>query len=249
MVCPKCGAQLSDEMIFCNQCGEQVRLGRKRAWGKFILLFMLFVVIAGVGAYTYYIRNVKPVQMSAEAFDQAHLYEDQNEYRKAFDYYSMVIPEDEQNFQSAQDRIAELNVRFDANKMAAIGYMVLKQAGYVNNRLELTDIKVNVEQRKMTCRIDGIGFVISRQSLDDADYHPSIKSETDDYYITEFKAVFVENGFLTSELNSIRQDTSNTFFMIEELSTKGELVRDELMEEYIDSYQNTGELPLFSGNI
>ena len=51
------------------------------------------------------------------------------------------------------------------------------------------------------------------------------------------------------ELNSIRQDTSNTFFMIEELSTKGELVRDELMEEYIDSYQNTGELPLFSGNI
>lgn len=37
--------------------------------------------------------------------------------------------------------------------------------------------------------------------------------------------------------------------MIEELSTKGELVRDELMEEYIDSYQNTGELPLFSGNI
>ena len=80
MVCPKCGAQLSDEMIFCNQCGEQVRPGRKRAWGKFILLFMLFVVIAGVGAYTYYIRNVKPVQMSAEAFDQAHLYEDQNEY-------------------------------------------------------------------------------------------------------------------------------------------------------------------------
>lgn len=59
----------------------------------------------------------------------------------------------------------------------------------------------------------------------------------------------MENGFLTSELNSIRQDTSNTFFMIEELSTKGELVRDELMEEYIDSYQNTGELPLFSGNI
>ena len=59
----------------------------------------------------------------------------------------------------------------------------------------------------------------------------------------------MENGFLTSELNSIRQDTSNTFFMIEEVSTKGELVRDELMEEYIDSYQNTGELPLFSGNI
>ena len=38
MVCPKCGAQLSDEMIFCNQCGEQIRPGGKRAWGKFILL-------------------------------------------------------------------------------------------------------------------------------------------------------------------------------------------------------------------
>ena len=50
MVCPKCGAQLSDEMIFCNQCGEQIRPGGKRAWGKFILLFILFLVIAGVGS-------------------------------------------------------------------------------------------------------------------------------------------------------------------------------------------------------
>ena len=41
MVCPKCGAQLSDEMIFCNQCGEQIRPGGKRAWGKFILLFIM----------------------------------------------------------------------------------------------------------------------------------------------------------------------------------------------------------------
>ncbi|MBT9777509.1 hypothetical protein GPL15_13440 [Clostridium sp. MCC353] len=160
----------------------------------------------------------------------------------------MVIPEDDENYINAQKKIAELNTLFDANKMAATGFIVLEQAGYVREPSELTDIKVNVEMRKMTCRIDGIGFVISRENLNDVNYHPSKKSDTDDYYITEYKAPFVENGFLTADMNFILQDTSEAYFNLEELYTNGELVKDALLADFIDLYKETGNLPSFSGS-
>lgn len=238
MICPNCGENLTGDMKFCNKCGHRVKKGKK-------LLYVIgcVCIIAGLAAGLYVQKN-KPIKESEEAFMQACMYEEQSDYLKAFEYYSKVISADKENYAMAQRKIEEINAIFKVNKMAAIGYIVLEQSGNINNLKDLSEIQVNPEKKKFACRIDGIGFVISKTNLDDSDYYSSKKTDIENYYITEYNAVYVDSGFLTSEVNWIRQDTSNTLFMAEALDTSADLININLIMNYISEYQETKILPV-----
>ena len=54
--------------------------------------------------------------------------EKNEDYQKAYEQYSLVIPNDPTNFKKAREKINELDKRFEVNKMAALGFELWKEA-------------------------------------------------------------------------------------------------------------------------
>ena len=240
-ICPKCGNELSDSMVFCNYCGYKMKKNKKL---NFIILAGVIVLIA-LFALLFFAR-IHPVMVSEEAFAQARMYEDQGEYRMAYEKYKNVIALDKQNYAAAQDRLGELEKIFEANKMAAIGSIILEEEGYIEQTSELSEIKANAEDYKMSCRINGIGFIVAKEDLGSSQYFKSVQAGIDDYYITEYRAEYVYNGAFTADLNWINQDISEANFKTQELFISGDLIDDEMVMDYVNEYYQTGTLPSFN---
>lgn len=209
-----------------------------------IIIGLICIIIVSSILGNYIIFHVIPIKKSHESFNQAVIFEIQHDYKNSLKCYSEVIVEDKDNYEKAIEKIDELNLIFEENKMATIGCVILKQEGYVADIKEITDIKTNASEHMMTCRINGIGYIVSRNSLGDDDYFVSSKTNVEEYYVTEYKATFVENGSLTNTLNQIRQETSETSFLIEELLASDEYLRDDLVADYLSEYQLNGDLPI-----
>lgn len=209
---------------------------------KVILLIVAILVCVGSLGY-YFVEKVIPLKESQRNFDEAKICEIQNEYRKAYDFYSRVIEEDEENYIVAKNKMTALNTIFDANKIASLGYIILEQEEYVTSIDDLSDIKVNVGRRAMSCRINNIGYVVSPQELGDGEFCSSKKSDIENFYITEYKVIWADNGFLTEAYNNIRQITSDTKFKAAELPMKSDLIKSDLILEYLSEYKEMNVLP------
>ena len=52
MNCPKCGAELRDEMMFCSKCGEKVQNNivqkKRKLWPIVIVVLSVFIVFLGI---------------------------------------------------------------------------------------------------------------------------------------------------------------------------------------------------------
>lgn len=92
----------------------------------------------------------------------AESYEKDEDYHKAYELYSLVIPDDPANFKKAREKIDELDKRFEVNKIAALCYTILKDAHEVDSFDKLESVQVNVEDPQMTCMINGFGYCIMK---------------------------------------------------------------------------------------
>lgn len=208
---------------------------------KYVII--LIIIISAGFISNFYMNKIRPVKISQENFNQACIYELQEEYEEALNCYFKVIMEDAENYKKAQDKIEALDEILSSNKLAVLGYIILKNEGYVSDISDVLNIQINIDKQMMTCCINEIGYVVSPEDLGDDDFSLSRRSKVNDYYITEYKAKYIDNGFLTADLNWIRQDTSNTLFKTEELMTSPELIKEELVLKYLSEYELTGKLP------
>ena len=120
-----------------------------------ILICAAVIIIAVIGGL--YMKKEFAIRKSIENYHAAEDSEKNEDYHKAYELYLLVIPDDLANFKKAREKINELDKRFEVNKMAALGFKLLKEANEIRKFDELSDVKVNVEQNQMTCKINGRG--------------------------------------------------------------------------------------------
>lgn len=204
---------------------------------KRLLICAVVIIIAVVGGL--YAKGEYDIRKSIETYHAAEDSEKNEDYQQAYELYSLVIPDDLANFKKARAKIEELDKRFEVNKLAALGFSLLREAKEARDYDDLSAVQVNTTTSQMTCMINGIGYLISKEkSIDDA-YRKTIKTISDEFSITKYEAKRQYNGWLTNDLNWILQDTSLTYFKMAELGTSDELVSDKLIKEYIAENEKT----------
>jgi hypothetical protein len=196
-----------------------------------ILICAAVIIIAVIGGL--YMKKEFAIRKSIENYHAAEDSEKNEDYHKAYELYSLVIPDDLANFKKAREKINELDKRFETNKMAALGFKLLKEANEIRNFDELSDVKVNVEQNQMTCKINGIGYLIWKEKGVNDIYRKTIATKSKEYTIIKFEAEKQYNGWLSADINMLAQETSSTYFEMAELGTSDTLISKKLIQEYI----------------
>lgn len=203
-------------------------------------IFILMLIIIVVAITMRYVKKEIAIQESIEIYHSAENSEKNEEYDNAYRLYSLVIPDDVANYKKARDKINELDDRFERNKMAALGFTILKQEKLVDEYKSLDSVQVNVEESKMTCMVDGIGYMVFKGDAENNTYQQAIKASNSDYTIVKYEAKKEYGGLFSSDINMINQDTSLAIFKMSELSTSADLISDKLVIEYIQQYLNDG---------
>lgn len=93
------------------ECGYKIewwckRMKNKKGIIKFLVLILVMAIILvgaifGVNKYNLYKSN--------ESFEQAEIFESNNEIDLAIEHYSLVIPKDDENYEKATQKVEELS--------------------------------------------------------------------------------------------------------------------------------------------
>lgn len=197
-----------------------------------ILICAAVIIIAVIGGL--YVKKEFAIRKSIENYHAAEDSEKNEDYHKAYELYSLVIPDDLANFKKARTKIDELDKRFEVNKMAALGFEILKQVKQISSLDDLESIQVNTEDSKMTCMIDGIGYAIYKGTGNSNQYQKAIMSADGTYCVMKYEAKKEYGGWLSNDINMINQDTSLTLFKAAALTTSADLISEKLMQEYVE---------------
>lgn len=197
---------------------------------KIIIVFIAIVIIVGI----LYVKKEIAIKKSIENFQAAENSEKIEDYHTAFELYSLVIPDDTINFEKAREKINEINRRFNDNKIAALGFKILKEVGEVNTLDDLSEIQVNSESEEMTCMIDGIGYSISKTIGESGTYQQAIMSSDDGYCVMKYEAKKEYGGWFSNDFNMINQDISDKMYDIMKITTSPDLISYKLIQEYIE---------------
>lgn len=205
---------------------EQIKKRKK------ILICIIAVIISVVGIL--YVKREFAIRKSIQTYHIAEDSEKNEDYHKAYELYSLVIPDDLANFKKARAKIDELNKRFETNKMAALGVEILKQVGEANSLEDLESIQVNRENSKMTCMINGIGYMVYKGTGNSSQYQKAIMNADNTYCVMKYEAKKEYGGWFSADINKINQDVSLEIFKTMELTTSAELISEKLIKEYVE---------------
>lgn len=214
--CKKCNSELA------HNCGD--RLEKK---SRFFIIICLVISIIIVSLCVYEI----PLIVSNKNFEKAIICEENKNYEEALDFYKSVIPRDESNYSSAKIKIDEIelilnNCYFVADCIRALNNEVRL------NKSSITEIYADFNLEKCALKINGVGYLITKQKIEYEDYVVEYFNAESQYHIVEYKAPYVYNGFSTNLNNSLRQETSNALYEIQKV------VLDELNIDIALNYVN-----------
>ena len=98
----------------------------------------------------------------------------------------------------------------------------------------MTNIKVDAQDRQFVCKINGIGYYVNTIDMEESEYYNVRYNKKTNLYITEYKASFQYNGYLTSTTNMLRQQTSDTMFQMSELVIKeGKVKLEDITTDFV----------------
>lgn len=197
-----------------------------------IIFALISIVIIIFG--TLYIKKEIAIKKSIENFQAAENSEKEEDYHTALELYSLVIPDDNLNFEKARKKINEIERRFKDNKMAALGFKILKEVGEVDTLDDLSEIQVDSESEEMTCMINGIGYSISKTIGESGTYQQAIISSDGTYCIMKYEAEKEYGGWFSNDINMINQDVSDGMYDLIKITTSPDLISNKLIQEYIE---------------
>jgi len=248
--CPECNALISASSEICPNCayplGKNNPVKKKRK--KIIFLIsMLSIVLIAIGAVCFWWFDTKylPLKASQESFAMAQDYENEKDLDSALSYYSQVI-ETDPNYSLAQEKLKQLPLYISKNKLVGKAYIAAETAGLVSSLSQMSDISAG--SQTVFFRYAGLGYAISNsRSFSDSNYIRAIQPSKIGMMISVYEAAFIYNGFLTEEINTIRQETSEVYFD----SNKSEegasslYVDLDVAQYYVDAYHKTSSLSVF----
>lgn len=198
------------------------------------VVIIIIVVFSGI-----HIKKEFSIRKSIENYHAAEDSEKNEDYNKAYELYSLVIPDDLANFKKARAKIDELDKRFEVNKIAAIDFEILKQVKQAKSLEDLESIQVSVEDSTMSCMIDGIGYMVFQGTGNSNQYQQAIMTADGTYCVMKYEAKKEYGGWFSSDINMINQDTSLTLFKTMELSTSADLISKKLIQKYLEEDERT----------
>ena len=189
-----------------------------------------------------------PVSHSRKAFETAQTCEKEGSYEDALNNYERVISRDAANYEVASQKINEMKKAINVNKLAARAVAALCNRNMATGYSSLSDLKVGTTT--VTCRIAGVGYVISMGASSGGgllEYTQTVTDAATNMTITVYKADFMYNGWLTSITNDIMQQTSDTLFQSEVLGTKSDYISENAVQKYVKAYQESRDASVFTG--
>ena len=243
--CPECNAVITAEEVVCHQCGYPLKENKqkKKRVTKTIVVVAICVFAVLIAVLSYIII---PLHQSRNAFEQAQTYEEAKDYESALENYSLVIPRDTKNYDIACTKISELTEAIKINKLVAKAFIALYNQNVATTLDSLSVI--TTDGSKVTCKISGIGYVISDTTGNvDEDYASTQADTTTGLNITEYESSYTYNyGIQTSFTNQIRQETSDIMFQTEQVGTSADNISTIQVQHYIDLYQEGKDLTVFN---
>lgn len=203
---------------------------RKKYKKTIIVLIAIVIIIVG----TLYIKKETAIKKSIKNFEAAENSEKIEDYHTAFELYSLVISDDTANFEKAREKINEIDRRFNDNRMAALGFKILKESGEANTLNDLSEIQVDSKSGEMTCMIDGIGYSISKTIGKSSTYQQAIMSSDGTYCIMKYEAEKEYGGWFSNDINMINQDVSDEMYDLMKITTSPDLISNKLIQEYLE---------------
>lgn len=265
-ICPECNKEIDNNSPSCPHCGYPITDNtpsssndntkqRKSKKAVIIIFSSLVAILLIVGGCVYSFTKMLPIQNSIKAYDSAVKYEEQFEYNAAISCYQSVIKDDEEHYQNAQKRISELEKQIPINKFVAKAILALQNEGIISSIDEVSRVGATMssygrDYPMMTCKIGETGYTVLATS-DDKDKsmkenHANYSFDNDTHFtIVEYRASYQANGWLTSEYNYLRQEVSDEFFELDEVSTKKENINLNLAKHYLELYHNSNDITVF----
>lgn len=199
---------------------------------KYFLIGISAILIMGICGF--YVKQQMDIKESIKTYHMAVTCEENENFQEAYNLYSLVISDDLANFKQSREKMKELEKRFEVNKIATLGFELLKQVGEVNSFDELESVKVNADEQKMSCMIGKIGYIIFKGTEENSQYQKVIYNSSDGYCIVKYEAEKEYGGWFSSDINMINQDTSLAIFKTRELTTSSDLISEKLIKRYIE---------------
>lgn len=262
--CPECKAMINVNDTVCSQCGfpfedsqmeemtgyvdkgtESDEMGvphkRKKKW---IILLITGIVL--LSCLVLFFLLVFPIVESKVSFKKAQKFEESMDYTTAIHWYNKVNERDENNYKIATEKKESLNDAMINNKFAAKAILSLIDRNFISSVDDVSSMGVGAtssSKGKFTCKIDGYGYTVSDSNdRDSGNYAKYYTSALTGFSITEYKASYEWNGWLTSTYNEIRQNTSEVLFDGDELFTKKENINEDLLKKYLELYEKEKDL-------
>lgn len=134
-LCKECGYLNNAEDIFCQECGAELlaKTKQKRKQKKIVILFIAVLIVAIIAVGSLGGIKLYRISVSNHNFEMAQEYEKTNDYETAVNYYSLVIPDDTENYATSITKIDELNKKIKYIKNCAKCYVVASTHPYFNS--------------------------------------------------------------------------------------------------------------------
>lgn len=233
-----------------NNGGSNRSNNKKCKSHKAIVIVTLSLIIVSliIVGFVYFVFVKMPIIQSQKAFESASEFEKAGDYQEALTNYKNVIIQDKENYTISVKKIAEIDNIIKINKDAAKYALALLHLGYAKSLDDIFSLAVSSE--KATCRIDGIGYVISREKMEpfkavNATYSSVQYDLLTELYVSKFKAEFFYNGWLTDVTNDVIQTGADATFQMQQLMTEEKNVRINLIRQYLDEYEKNRDLSIF----
>lgn len=226
--CPQCQREVSDKALICPQCGFsvaeyiansnsslEVNNSKKKTLKTIlpvvsVILTTLLIVGLVVGGM---IRDKR--EQSKQAYEEAVQLKANHQYQAAIDAYNQVATWDE-NYTFAQSGIDVCESIIKNNEQIAVYFDALRD----KHGVTLNDL------RGLFKYSDGYLFDTGSMGYAVGKSIPSYIKNQDQYYqsstdydsgfiIVQYKAKFIENGWLTESTNRLAQETADIMFEIE----------------------------------
>lgn len=239
--CPECGENIGKTETVCSSCGYPIPQ-KKTSKKATITIIGLISVIAITVACIFTI----PILQSQNAFEKAVTFEEALDYEGALYWYSQVNENDSENYSIASQKSEEIQLYIKTSKNIAMAYIALEDENLASSFDDMINIKVDAQDRQFVCKINGIGYYVNTIDMEKSEYYNVRYNKKTNLYITEYKASFQYNGYLTSTTNMLRQQTSDTMFQMSELVIKEGKVKLDLAQNYVNLYKETMDLSVLT---
>lgn len=160
MICPKCGKEISEDSVFCSECGYKVDdrkttlIEKKRTINKkFVIgIAVAIIVITGMGVGIY-INSTPEVK-----YNKAEKAFENEDYERAIKYYAAAG-----DYKDAQDKLEEAEL---ANHHAN-GIEMIENGNYQNAKVELKEAKGYGNSVELIKQCD---YKIAEEYMENDDY-------------------------------------------------------------------------------